>query len=240
MNYSYEYLKRLEYIKVLPVDIILLILCNYNLDEFILCCDKLNINLNNKLTFIFHNYSYENYLKMNCDIKIIKDINILMKKMFYDHQLKYQTNKNIKAITYFNIHDHYHNDIQSDDIGEIYNNETIIKNLLWLHFNDDFNEKLNNTFNIKCFQNLVSVTFGYNFNQKIDALPDTIKYLTLGNNFDKIIKKLPSSLIKLTLSCKYQYKKQLKKYENRIQINYIGKILIMNFKHKTIKHPFKI
>ena len=61
------------------------------------------------------------------------------------------------------------------------------------------------------------------FNQRIDNLPSTIKYLTLGSNFDQPIDNLPSNLIYLTLG--YHFNQPIDNLPSTI-------------KYLTLKHKF--
>ena len=69
------------------------------------------------------------------------------------------------------------------------------QNLTHLTFGRNFNKKVN-----KLSKNLIYLAFGKNFNQEVNNLPKNLKYLKIKFNFNNQI-ILPKSLKKLSLTC---------------------------------------
>ena len=53
------------------------------------------------------------------------------------------------------------------------------------------------------YKHIKRITFGHDFNQKIENLPNTITHLTFGFHFNQKIENLPNSLTHLTINKRY-------------------------------------
>ncbi len=82
-------------------------------------------------------------------------------------------------------------DIKYDDFLEPVN---ILLNTNKIKFYDKFNKQIDLIY----FINLTDLTFGDDFNQSVDNLPNGIIHLTFGRDFDKPVDKLPNSITHLT------------------------------------------
>lgn len=72
----------------------------------------------------------------------------------------------------------------------------LIKGTVKIKFSDEFNSSIKK---LKTFNFITEIIFGYFFNQPIDDLPNSIKYLTLGQYFNQPLNKLPKSITHLTI-----------------------------------------
>lgn len=70
---------------------------------------------------------------------------------------------------------------------------------LELTFGDDFNQPVDNL-----PQSLTHLTFGHDFNQPVDNMPQSLTHLTFGDRFNQPVGNLPQFLTHLTLPRRYE------------------------------------
>ncbi len=75
---------------------------------------------------------------------------------------------------------------------------SLLHNIKYLTFGDDFNRPINNL-----HDSIKHLTFEFYYDKPITNLPNSIAHLTFGENFNQPITNLPNSIRNLTLSKYY-------------------------------------
>lgn len=228
-DYEYKNLEeKIVKINELPLDVRFLILIKLPLDRFILVCDMLEINLDDKISFVMQNYTLEDYRRIsyNKEEKIKYIYDKIKERVFRIEMDDDENQNNLRLLS------KKYNAIENAKGSKIlkFANKNNI-NIYWCSFNTGFRQHVNMVKLKRTLQNakfLNSVTFHnfsnsfslhedskdrvlpthirclklpeYTYNISLDGiLPNNLEILNLAYDYNHSIDNLPNNLKILTI-----------------------------------------